>query len=186
MTKNLSSGGLFLLTERRYADGDVLRLALEHKGLQLTTSARVTHAQADGVGVRFWNPSDEFRQNLAAIIEDFVSASTPFDDTDAPGELTAGDKILWRVGTLEYEGVLADISMEGAFIVSNEQPPIGGDVYVLLPYLDPMMSKEPEIVGCAARVTRSTPEGFGVGFVSPSAEFAVAVAHVLGEMILRR
>src|SRR4051812_7199193 len=55
-TKNLSLGGLFLYTPKRWAVGSTHQLDVRFDERSHFAQARVTHVQADGVGLSFIEP----------------------------------------------------------------------------------------------------------------------------------
>lgn len=179
-TKNLSAGGLFLLTERRWPPGTRLQLTLEHPGFEIEAIGEVTaHTQVDGVGVRFVVDSEQRQAALCAMLDFLLSSSVAYD---GQGGLDGGS-VIWRRDMLEHEGQVTDIFAGGAFIESNPIPQAGESVYVLLPSLNE--SGVREIVGSAATVSLATSDGFSVAFVKPSSEFDSAVQRLAQVLVPR-
>src|SRR5262245_10843920 len=72
-TKNLSLGGLFLLTERRWPVGSTVRLTIKNGDKRLPISARVTHIQIDGVGFSFAAPPADATAALRGMIDEILA-----------------------------------------------------------------------------------------------------------------
>ncbi|MEL6547290.1 MAG: PilZ domain-containing protein [Myxococcota bacterium] len=181
LTKNLSAGGLFLITPHRYPIGSFLSLKLDYKGLMIDTGARVTHLQRDGVGVRFWNPSAEMQRAIVKVIDDLLaSGHATHDRRREPRSSIESTPVLWRRGELEHRAELSDLSLSGARIRGAELPEEGERILLLMPTPSPDSTRdELDLVGSDATVRRVLEQEFGVEFDAPSAEFRLAVARLL-------
>lgn len=181
LTKNLSAGGLFLITPRRFPVGSFVALSLDYKGLVIETGARVTHIQRDGVGVRFWNPTPEMEEAIAKVIADLLASGySPDDRRREPRTALSGAPVLFRRGELEHRAELVDLSLSGAKIRAAKIPKEGETVLVLMP--TPGVDRRRvgvDLVGADAIVRRALDDAFGVEFDAPSAEFRLAVARLL-------
>jgi len=184
VTRNLSVGGLFLLCNRRWPVGEELALTLDQDGRQLAVRARVTHIFRDGVGFSFCDPGAEFLRELRSMLE----ALAPIE-MESPGERRDSDRLpvkiqaAWVYGEVERQDPLRNLSANGAFVVSDKQPPVDSTVTVYLPaYTFSRESDKPsEVRGSSARVVRHEDRGFAVEFVDPSAEFKMAVRDLFAQ-----
>lgn len=181
LTKNISVGGLFVITEHRYPLGQYLNLRLDYKGMIMESGARVTHIQRDGVGVRFWNATPALEQAMKSLIEDLLATGHYADERRREPRLSIEDMpVLWREGTLEHRASLRDVSLSGAGIESADVPKLGDTILVLLPTPSADLSAiSLDLVGSDAVVRRVMDGSFGVEFDAPSAEFRLAVAKML-------
>ncbi|MEM6730504.1 MAG: PilZ domain-containing protein [Myxococcota bacterium] len=181
LTKNISVGGVFVITTHRYPIGAYLSLRIDYKGVEMLTGARVTHIQRDGVGVRFWNPSDDLLHAVKRVIDDLLASGGHTDERRRePRELIEDTPILWRTEGVERRASLVDLSLSGARIADTEPPGEEQKILVLLP--TPAAEQDAisvELVGSDAIVRRSMGESFGIEFDGPSAEFRLAVAKLL-------
>ncbi len=181
LTKNLSAGGLFLITPKRYAVGSFVALSLDYKGMVIETGGRVTHIQRDGVGVRFRNPTEEMEAAIGRVIADLLATGHSQDDRRRePRQIVRETPILFRRGELEHRGELLDLSQSGARVQASKLPKEGETLLLLMstPSID-RRRKDVDLVGSDAIVRRVLEDGFGVEFDAPSAEFRLAVARLL-------
>lgn len=181
LTKNISIGGVFFITDRRYPIGQYLDLEIDYKGVLVETGARVTHTQRDGVGVRFWDAPAKLRHTLRSMIEDLLAAGL--------GELRREQRVcieetpvIWRQNELEHRGELLNLSLSGAGIRCSDVPHTGDEIVIMIPTpAADLRVKSLDLVGTHAHVRQSEQEVFGVEFDTPSAEFRLAVARLLQE-----
>ncbi len=71
-TRNISSGGMFVVTRRPAAVDSVVKISIFREGQRLETNARVVTAADDGLGLRFIHTGPEFGQGIAALIADIL------------------------------------------------------------------------------------------------------------------
>lgn len=184
-TKNLSMGGLFLLSDTRWPVGSHMELVMTVGDVRIQLTARVTHLQRDGVGMCFVGPSDETRSQ----IRDIISAQMPQQDGSTFESLQRavgmgkprGIKLIWSEGKTRHESTARDLSSTGAFFESSVLPAEGATIMV---YLSSVTENddhelEPELRGCTAEVLERTDKGFDVRFKTPSAEFRMAIDQAL-------
>lgn len=174
VTKNLSLGGLFLLTRRRYPVGENVSLKLIYQDLNLDVEARVTHLQSDGVGFAFVSASTPLRNTIRAILDKMVQGSVSRDGAAPP------PSSFWSPdGSVKREARLLDVSAKGAY-VAGPGPAVGAEILFYIPGFTPRDASEPsEVRGSKARVVRSSEEGFGMEFVNASAEFRMALEELI-------
>lgn len=179
VTKNISMGGLFLITRQRFTVGAEVALVLECGGMELEVTGRVTHHQADGVGISFVDPSPLLHNILREQIDALLSQHSLGEDTNP--RIPVRQKVPWsRGGAAREQAEVRQISSEGAFLASEAQVRKDETVYVYLPgYLATDRDKASEVRGVEARVIYVRDDGFGVRFINASAEFRMAVAHLL-------
>ncbi|MEL6339806.1 MAG: PilZ domain-containing protein [Myxococcota bacterium] len=180
-TKNVSVGGLFLITTHRYPIGGVLPLRLDYKGLLVEVSARVTHIQRDGIGVRFWNAGSAVEEAVSRIIDDLLASGHHGNDRRRESRIWVQDTpVVWRRGELDHPAELADLSLSGARLRATETPDVDEKVLLMLPTPSSEAgSDRVDLVGSDACVRRVIDDQFGVEFDGPSAEFRLAVAKLL-------
>lgn len=181
LTKNISVGGLFIITHHRYPLGQYLNLRLDYKGMIMESGARVTHIQRDGVGVRFWNATPALEGAVKSLIDDLITTGHYEDERRREPRLTVSDTpVVWRMGEFEHRGNLIDLSLSGAGVESADPPTVGDVVMILLPTQSADLSSiSLDLVGSNATVRRVMDDTFGVEFDAPSAEFRLAVAKRL-------
>ena len=184
LTKNLSLGGAFLLTQRRPPIGSAMQLLLEQGGRKATLAARVTHFQADGIGVAFVEPEPEVLELVQAIIEELIAGGARVSERRSERRTTTDVQLVWVGAAAPHRGRLTNLSATGALIECDDSPRVGADVFLYLPgYTYSSMAGErgqpSEARGCAARIVHRNARGFGVEFVEASAEFRMAVETAL-------
>lgn len=181
LTRNLSMGGMFMLSDRRWPMGSLVDLVLEYKGAQIPTPARVTHLQPDGVGVRFVQPTVEFEDEITRVIDDLVTGGRPLDQNHSFDAALGPTHIVWRAGNLEHAGEVTAATNEKIRCRTGEAVPAGTPLFVLLPTkpVSPELAYTFEIVGAPATVTRTWPDGFDATFGRPSAEFRVVLDRLV-------
>lgn len=178
-TKNLSLGGLFLLTDKRWPIGSTVSLSVNHEDARFDVDARVTHLQADGVGFSFVDASTTLREMLRQVIDKTISR--PSDESDeSVNRVAIQSRVVWAQDEQRYEADLRNIGQEGAFLETVVPPQLEGTVFVYLPAFGPAVTDNvpQELRGCMATVSRRDADGFAVRFVNPSAEFRMAVAEL--------
>ncbi len=187
-TKNLSMGGLFLLTEKRWAVGSEVNLTITFGRARLPILARVTHLQRDGVGMCFTEPSDAVREALRLLIASQIPVSTPsrLEASSRAIGVGAGPSVVlaWSDGKLRHEATVRGLSMQGGFFETPDRPVIGSSIMVYIPSKIETedASIEHELRGCSAEVTTHSLEGFDARFTVPSAEFRMALERLLREL----
>ncbi|MFC1610269.1 PilZ domain-containing protein, partial [Myxococcota bacterium] len=175
--KNISVGGLFLVTAHRCTVGEVVPLVITFEAWRLQAHARVTHSQADGVGFSFANITPEFQNEIEDLVDDLLSSGAGVADRRRWTRVLARGALIFEGGDRRDQGELRDISRRGAYVVTDKPLVVEDHVYV---YLAEYLSRiEPDfpsgLRGCRARVAHRYDDGFGIEFVAPSAEFAMAV-----------
>jgi hypothetical protein len=186
-TKNLSLGGLFLLTPRRWPIGMMTDVTLRFDDEAHTVEVRVTHIQSDGIGLSFIDPEEGLRDALRKVLDAHVSpierAAFGSLKRTMYRQLTKQLHVGWSINGLEYEATLADLSPDGLFLETEAAPSNDSTIYVHLPMvtLDDIQVVASEVRGCEARVIFRDSGSFGAKFVYPSAEFRMAVRALLAK-----
>lgn len=87
MVRDISSSGLYLVTEERWEPGTILALTLQREGpldhdpaRRITTQARVVRCGSDGVGLTFlWSKDDPRSRQWESLLECLISQTKPSD-----------------------------------------------------------------------------------------------------------
>ena len=179
VTKNMSLGGLYLITPRRYPVGDTMTLILRYADREVTVEARVTHLQADGAGFAFVDASEALRADVQRLIDDLFHQRRAEDTSPNRPNPQA---VSWSRG----DGGRGDASLRrltptGAFLTGAGEVSVGELVYVYLPGFTATdrSDRASQLRGVNARVVNQSHEGFEVRFVDPSAEFRMAVERLM-------
>lgn len=183
VAKNLSLGGIFVLSRQKRPIGDQATLTIHHRGVDLETRARVTHSGADGVGYAFVNPSAEFVESLSVAIRDLLSVGAAVGDRRTAARYPVNAAIAFSDGKERTLAQLANLSATGAYVQTTDPPAPGSKVYIYLPGRTFSEGQDvfSEVRGCLCDVVRRARDGFGVHFRNPSAEFQMAV-----DMLMRQ
>jgi hypothetical protein len=178
LTKNLSVGGVYLLTDAKWTSGMPVELTLEHKGVEVQMRAEVTHRREDGVGVRFVDPPPVAVTELIGVIDDILSGGVHIDGGEA--RLDVDDRmVMFRRGVLEYVGSVASAGEGVIAIETAESLKAGEHILVLLPARSDGAHVR-EIVGSFAEVMQPVENGFTARFIDASQEFLDALSRVRG------
>ena len=186
-TKNLSMGGLFLMTEKRWAVGSEIGLTIAFGRARLPLNARVTHMQRDGVGMCFIEPSDAVREALRLLIASQIPANGPSRLESLQRAVGMGHVqglvVAWSDGKLRHESVVRGLSLHGGTFESADKPPLSASIMVYVPSSmeNDDAEVEHELRGTSAEVASHTDDGFEARFTSPSAEFRMALERLLRE-----
>ena len=175
--RNLSLGGVFVVTEQRWAVGATEPMIIEYAGQRQHSPGRVTHIQPDGVGLAFAAPGDAFLAWIRDIIDQLLAAG----DQPQPERKRVSDPVVWSQAGASHTSRLRDLSPGGAFVAASAPPPVGSEVVLYLPgYTYSQGTPKPsELRGCTCRVVRTGDQGFACSFVDASAEFRMSVAERL-------
>ncbi len=174
LTKNLSVGGVSLLTDAKWEKGTPVELTLEHKGVTIEMRAEVTHRREDGLGLRFLDPPPVAVTELTGIVDDILSGGADLD-----GDTLGADErlVMFRRGMLEYVGNVANAG-DGVIAIDTEERVTPGEpIVVLLPSRSEGEHVR-EIVGSFAEVLTSIDSGFVARIIDPSEEFMRAFESV--------
>jgi hypothetical protein len=87
MVRDISSSGLFLITEERWEPGTILALTLQRQGeldrdpaRRITTQVRVVRPAKDGVGLTFlWTKDDPKSRQWESLLESLIQQTKPGD-----------------------------------------------------------------------------------------------------------
>jgi hypothetical protein len=181
VTRNISLGGLFLMSDSRRAVASTIELLLEHRELTAAARGRVTHLQSDGFGVTFMDPSEALLRFVRVTIDDLLRGGSLPEDRRGDSRALVGMQVVWSQVHQEHRGRLSNLSHEGAYILCPEPPALETEVFVYLPgFVYDVGSAWPsEARGCPAKVVHRRDDGFGVAFDRPSAEFRMAIDGVI-------
>ncbi len=174
LTKNLSVGGVYLLTDAKWAAGTRVDLNLAHKGVEVQMRAEVTHRREDGIGMRFVDPAPVAVTELIGVIDDICSSGVDLD-----GDMLNVDErlVLFRRGMLEYVGRVERAGEGVIAIETAEKLRQGEPLLVLLPARSDGAHVR-EIVGSFAEVMQPVDSGFTARFIDASDEFLTALKRV--------
>jgi hypothetical protein len=189
VTRNLSPGGMFLITKSQWPLGTVVPFHVAHRYWEADVKARVVHTQATGVGLEFVDLDDNAKAMINRIIEGLLADGAWYDERRRTLRAQIRGTVVWRHGTVEVESNLRDLTTQGAFIETSQAPETGTEIYVYLPLqgIGTDRPSQPSVCGSQATVVRREPGGFAAEFVSPCEEFQsvvknlVALADVSGQ-----
>lgn len=182
MSRNISHGGMFVLLKRSLPEGSQLEVEIIHNGARLHTRAVVKTVDEQGLGLRFTDVSDAFKQELHRFIDSLIHQG----NESAGGAETSGhihlawshlpDGKVWNFWRKRRHRVrVVNLSLDGAALVSGSPPPIGDTILL---FLTETPEAKPERLYCRAQVVRHTDSGFAVQFLTPRAEFRRAVSQL--------
>lgn len=175
-TKNLSVGGMYMLTDAKFPAGTEVSLVLDHKMTSLDMRATVTHVREDGLGLKFVDPPQAVVGELVGVIDDILSSGA---DVDGSETILDGSErsIIIRRGVLEFAATLIAASAEEVTIEASEMP----DASELLVLLVPARTEGAhvrEIIGATATVTAIAAPRFKAALNDASSEFVTAASRV--------
>jgi hypothetical protein len=181
VTRNLSQGGMFLVTKARWSPDSVVTFRISHRYWEAAFKAKVVHTRPDGVGFAFVGLDDATREMVRRIIDGLLADGAWYDDRRRSIRTQIEGTVVWRYSKVEIESRLRDLTPEGAFIITSEPPEIGAHIYFYVPgeLVGSDGTRSPEARGAQATVVRREPQGFAVEFVFPSDEFGAAVRNLL-------
>lgn len=184
-TKNLSIGGLFLLTENRWHIGSSIDLTVRFEHGEYMVKSRVTHMQSDGVGLSFVNPDERLRAALRQVLDAHVDPI----EMEAFGtlkrtmfrQLRERLRVTWTFNEERFTAVLRELSDDGLFLDTDQVPAYESEIYIYLPVVstEGIELTTTELRGAAARVIFRDSSQFGATFLKQSAEFRMAVRSLL-------
>ena len=175
-TKNLSVGGIYMLTETRFPAGTEVRVTLEHKMWSVEVSATVTHQRPDGLGLKFINPAPDIIGDLTGIIDDILSTGVDIDGGDS---MLDGNEhlVVIRRGVLEFVGTLVSVAPGEVTIEADEMPSDGEALVVLLPARSEGTHVR-EIIGAVAVVNGIDAPRFTASLKEPNDDFVSAAQRI--------
>jgi hypothetical protein len=176
-TKNLSVGGMYMLTDAKFPAGTELTLTLDHKMAQVEVRATVTHVREDGLGLKFIDPPEATVSELIFIIDDILSTGA---DIDGGETMLDGNEhlVLVRRGVLESVATLIGAGERDVTIEADEIPEVGEAVVVLVPARSDGLHVR-EIIGTTATVSTVDARTFTAALKDPGEEFMEAARRVL-------
>jgi len=182
MTRNVSRGGMFVLTKMDLAPGAEVQLEIVHEGKRLIGNAKVTTKTAQGVGLAFSSTDPEFGAGVDGLLRSLLKR--PNEDLGA-GEVEVSGRMAWSHlpdgrawnwwRKRKMVANLVSLSLDGAAMVASRRPE---PAELVLIYLTDSRDESGEPVFCRAEVVRHTDHGFAVKFLSPSLEFRRAVSRL--------
>lgn len=170
-TRNISQGGMFVVTRRDIAQDALVRVFIVREGLRIESKARVVNKAEDGVGLRFVNPAAEFSEGIKALMDDILHKDDLGGvDHETPhvswSHIPDGKSWNWWRKSVRHSE-LTSLSHDGAALQARSRPKVGDTVIVFLSEHDMPDAN----LTCQAEVVRHTTSGFAVRFISPSIEF---------------
>lgn len=181
ITRDLSCWGMYLTTSKRWPLKSTVHFQLAHRTFDVIIEAQVVRDEKEGVAFEFINVSPAQRDQLRSLVNGLLADGAWLCDRRSSIRKHVNGPVVWRVGGIEFESSLRDLSASGAFIETDEPPPEGTRVLVYLPSTVKESSGEESFAaqGCEAVVRRRETEGFGVEFLSASADFSKALTELL-------
>lgn len=182
MTRNVSRGGMFVLTKLDLSPGVAVQLEIVHEGKRLTGHAKVTTRTGQGVGVAFAGNDPEFAAGVDTLLRSLLKRPSE-EGGGAEVEVTARmqwshlpDGKAWNWWRKRrMAATLLSLSLDGAALMTKGKPEPGELIII---YLTDSRDDSGEPVFCRAEVVRHTDRGFAVKFLSPSLEFRRAVSRL--------
>ena len=184
LTRDIGTGGLFLQMSELWPLGSEQHLIIRDQGVDIECAAKVVRVTSDGVGMQFLSSSEGFKRAVMTLIQGRFASGDRFADRRKVNRWVISVPVLIRVGIGESPGTLVNVNMQGALIEGAESPPSAvASVMVILP-MGPAPSENGDppaelTLGCQARIIHRQPDGFGVEFVEPSAEFHFALSELI-------
>lgn len=185
LTRNLSRGGMFVVTRRVVPDGKVVGLEVIHHGKRLKAEAQVVKCADDGLGLSFTGADEAFRTAIRALMDAMVAERSidPTDDVslDPSRDLKIAwgfppDNKWWKIlGKKKQTAELNNLTGDGASLASKTRPKVGDTIIV---YLSSRSFGDAVLVESAAEVIRMTDDGFAVQFQAASIDFRRAVGQI--------
>lgn len=174
-TRNISQGGMFVVTRRRAPEGATVKVALARNGQRLETLARVVNAAEDGLGLRYIDPDPSFGQGIAGLLAELLRDKSGEELAFLDGSAQAGvawsylpDGRTWNWWrkSVRPAGLLS-LALDGAALECRQRPQIGETIIVFLSETKALDAR----LTCKADVVRHTDNGFAVKFTDPSIDF---------------
>ncbi|OGQ89529.1 MAG: hypothetical protein A2289_15160 [Deltaproteobacteria bacterium RIFOXYA12_FULL_58_15] len=164
--RDLSVGGVFLLTEEPWGLGSARCLAIEHKNSRVIAKGRVIRSDPTGVGLRFSDESEQFRSSIRNLLVELVYEGAKLGEHRRAQRFESAVPVLWLLGTAQYRSTFIDLSPTGCSIHAQRPPPVGTVIYVQLPIIKErnLVPVVEEVHGCRGTVVRCTADGFAVEF----------------------
>jgi len=168
-TKDLSTRGLFMLTNRRWERGARMTIRISHLYWTLEVSARVAHQQTDGVGFEFIKTNKIFEAGIRDMISSLLANRTWFQERSQYTRTQVAGPVVWEQEGLEMEGQLLNANADQAIISADQLPEKGARICL---YLPSVCSGEEgadrwEVKGFVARVVRVEEKSFRIEFLDP-------------------
>lgn len=182
LTRDISRGGMFVVTRRPAYDGQTVQLEVIHEGKRLKAEAQVVTVAEDGLGLSFVGATEGFRNAIRTVMDEMVAARST--DTElVPGAISdlqvhwspvEGSK-WWAVWhRTRHKCELTNLTLDGASMRSKQRPDVGETVVLELQ----SRAFEGGAVTASAEIIRHTNGGFAVYFLAASVEFRRAVSMV--------
>jgi hypothetical protein len=180
LTKNLSSKGLYLFTQRRWLVGSVVAFRIIYRHLSLDVLAKVMHERDDGVGFKFVNTTPNFKLGIKQIVNSLLADGALCDDRRLNRRAKAERPLVWEYNGAQFRSQMRNLSYTGTFIETPQSPELGCMVHVFVPNMIANQDEEEglQVLGCAALVIHRTKKGFGVKFESQTVEFFNAIKAI--------
>lgn len=182
LTRDISRGGMFVVTRRPAHHGQAAQLEVIHEGKRLKAEAQVVTVAEDGLGLSFVGATDDFRNAIRKVMDEMVAARST--DTElVPGAISdlqihwrpeEGSKwwAVWKRTREKCE--LTNLTLDGASMRSKHRPDVGETVVLELR----SRAFKGGAVSASAEIIRHTNGGFAVYFLGASVEFRRAVSMV--------
>ena len=181
LTDDISSQGVFLKSDETFAMGEEVDLVLHHGDGEMACKAHIVNIRPEGYGLKFIAPDNAFRDWMDHTITDIIADGVGVSDRRGSPRGDTAIPMFWRTNGVQREGILENLSFDGAFIASKEVPQMEESIEIFLPQsliTDDGSARE-GCYGSKAIVTHVQAEGFGICFNEPNAEFAGAVTSIL-------
>lgn len=182
-TRNISLGGLFVVTSIRAPVGATVKVSLTHQKKRLSTTAEVVSVVKDGMGLRFIAKTPEFTAGITDLINSLLNAKgANVAARQAGKKVQAGAAWAYPLGDQDTEtwqksicavGLLG-LSLDGAALEGDQRPPVGETILFFITTSD----APDKAHHCHAQVARHLERGFAIKFVSPSIELRQAITSL--------
>jgi hypothetical protein len=179
-SKNISFGGIFVATKRRWLKNTVIWFRIVHKDVSVDVLAQAVHEQPDGVGFKFISKSGEFDQNMRRIIDYLLSEGAGHDDRRRSLRIKTRAPVVLEYAGMSVDTKLVNLSNSGALVEAQDPPDVGDNICIFIKreFQTNEADRSTGMIGCSASVVRHCPEGFGVQFTYPSKKFYEVISQI--------
>ena len=186
MSRNISRGGVFVLSRRQLPVGTTLQVEIVRGSNKILAKARVSTQASDGLGLQFVDIDDNVRTAITDLIVTLLneqsgeSAAIPVDTDNKKQQIYWSNMAEGRgwnwFRKRRASADLLSLSVDGAALSTKKRPEVGEIILVFL--TDEGGDEEDDARQCRAEVVRHTERGFAVKFLAPSMEFRRTVSRM--------
>lgn len=184
---DISVGGALIHTPASHQSGEVVSVAMDFEGSQLTLDATIKHVKAGSLGCVFADLDSSKRGELGRLIEELIRGGAVLPERIRARRTRSGVVVFVVEHGEVRESELRDISSSGAFVVDETVPAVDKMISLHIPYSFGGTLEEgaPRVTGSDAKVVRNDTHGFACVYVDPNAEFRRAVFDLMHSSTLR-